>query len=444
VLLDELQRKIEARTARLAVIGLGYVGFPVACEFASAGFDTLGVELQPGRVEIINAGRSPIQGMEPGLNELAAKVIVTGKLHATHEYNLLADREVILICVETPVDEKHRPNYEALQSALMGLGPYLHQGALVIVESTTSPGTLRDIILPLVEGCSGKILNQGFFLGNCPERVMPGKLLANIRNVSRVAGGMTPQTADTIRRLYNCIVHSQIDITDCTTAELVKTVENAYRDVQIAFANEVAMICEKVGGDVWKVRDLVNKSPGRMMHLPGAGVGGHCIPKDPWLLAHSVQDTPVPIRIIPAAREVNDGMPGHVAGLIQFALDRHAIDIAGSRILVLGFAYLENSDDSRNSPSDALVKLLASSGAELVIHDPYIHRFDGSLLDKAKGCDLAVAMVMHRQYQEMELNSLRGVMRNPILVDGRAVFQRELAEQAGFSYFGVGIPIPGV
>jgi UDP-N-acetyl-D-mannosaminuronic acid dehydrogenase len=222
----------------------------------------------------------------------------------------------------------------------------------------------------------------------------------------------------------------------------VKTVENAYRDVQIAFANEVAMICEKVGGDVWKVRDLVNKSPGRMMLLPGAGVGGHCIPKDPWLLAYSVHKSPVPIRIIPAAREVNDSMPEHLAGLIQFALNRHKIDIGGARILVLGFAYLENSDDSRNSPSDTLVKHLCGFGAEVVIHDPYIHRFDGSLLDKARDCDLAVVMVMHRQYQELDLNSLRAVMRNHILVDGRAVFQRELAEQAGFYYLGIGIPIP--
>jgi UDP-N-acetyl-D-mannosaminuronic acid dehydrogenase len=376
------------------------------------------------------------------LNDLAAQVIATGKLQATHDYNLLADRDVILICVETPVDEKHHPNYKALRSALTGLGPFLQSGALVIIESTTAPGTMRDVVRPLIEDSGGKILNKGFYLGNCPERVMPGKLLANIRNVNRVAGGMTPETAETIRLLYNCIVHSQIDITDCTTAELVKTVENAYRDVQIAFANEVAMICEKVGGDVWEVRDLVNKSPGRMMLLPGAGVGGHCIPKDPWLLAYSVHKNPVPIRIIPAAREVNDSMPGHLAGLIQFALNQHKIDIAGARILVLGFAYLENSDDSRNSPSDTLVKHLCSLGAEVVIHDPYIHRFDGSLLDKARDCDLAVVMVMHRQYQEMDLNSLNAVMRNHILVDGRAVFQRELAEQAGFSYFGIGIPIP--
>jgi UDP-N-acetyl-D-mannosaminuronic acid dehydrogenase len=424
------------------VIGLGYVGFPVACEFARVGFDTLGVELQSGRIEIINAGRSPIQGMEPGLNELAAQVIATGKLHTTHDYNLLTDRDVILICVETPVDEKHHPNYKALRSSITGLGPYLQYGALIIVESTTAPGTIRDIVLPYVEECSGKTLNEGFYLGNCPERVMPGKLLANIRNVSRVAGGMTPDTAETIRLLYHFIVHSQIDITDCTIAELVKTVENAYRDVQIAFANEVAMICEKVGGDVWRVRELVNKSPGRMMLLPGAGVGGHCIPKDPWLLAYSVHRDPVPIRIIPAAREVNDNMPGHLAGLIQFGLNRHNIDIAGARILVLGFAYLENSDDSRNSPSEALVKHLCGLGAEVVIHDPYIRRFDGSLLDKARDCDLAVVMVMHKQYQEMDLKSLIEVMRNPILVDGRAVFGRERAEQAGFDYLGIGIPLP--
>ena len=440
--LDELRGKIEARSANLAVIGLGYVGFPVACEFARAGFSTLGIELKAERVKKINAGHSPIQGMEPGLDELAVEVVQNGRLRATGDYSSLIDRDILLICVETPVNKVHHPNYEALHSAILGLGPYLKNGALVIVESTMAPGSMRDFVLPLLIGCSGKDLNEGFYLGNCPERVMPGKLLTNIRHVSRVAGGMTPDTAETMRLLYNTIVQAQIDVADCVTAELVKTVENAYRDVQIAFANEVAMICESVGGDVWRVRELVNKSPGRLMLLPGVGVGGHCIPKDPWLLAYSVHEAPVPVRLIPAAREVNDGMPAYLASVIVEVLAHHRINISGARVLILGYAYLENSDDTRNSPSEALAGHLSALGAEVVIHDPYIQRYDGSPYVRARGCDLAVAAVKHREYQDLDLTELQGGMARSLLVDARAVFEREKAEQAGFYYWRIGNPLP--
>ena len=272
--LAELRKKLEQKEARLAVIGLGYVGLPVAAMLAEVGFDVLGVELRPERVEKINAGICPIEGKEPGLAELMAGVIRSGKLRATTDYTDLKDRDVILIDVETPVDEKNEPRYEALRAVLKSLGAVLKASALVIVESTIAPRTMMDMVLPLLEESSPKRTNVDFYLGNCPERVMPGKLLQNLRSLSRVVGGMTPETAETMVVMYRYIVQADLDPVDCITAELVKTAENAYRDVQIAFANEVAMICESVGADVWKVRELVNKSPYRQMHLPGAGVGG--------------------------------------------------------------------------------------------------------------------------------------------------------------------------
>ena len=228
---------------------------------------------------------------------------------------------------------------------------------------------------------------------------MPGKLLANLRYVSRVVGGMTPETAQTMVALYRHIVQADLDPSDCITAELVKTTENTYRDVQIAFANEVALICEAVGGDVWKVRELVNKTPYRQMHLPGAGVGGHCIPKDPWLLVHSVADKDVPLRLIPTARQINNSMPQHMVDLLQDAMCSQGMEIKGSKILVLGYAYLENSDDIRNSPSAVLVDLLREAGAEVVIHDPHIEGYQGDLYEKARGCNAVAIMVAHREYQ---------------------------------------------
>jgi UDP-N-acetyl-D-mannosaminuronic acid dehydrogenase len=437
VSLATLRKKIEKLEAKLAIIGLGYVGLPVACEFARVDFDVLGVDIQKERVAKINAGISPIEGNEPGLDELLASVIQK-KLRATSDHADLADRDVILIAVETPVDENHIPRYQALKAALRSLGPVLKEQALVIIESTIAPGTMHNVVLPLLEESSGKKLNQGFYLGNCPERVMPGKLLNNLRNVSRVVGGMTPETAETMVVLYRQTVQADLDPTDCITAELVKTVENAYRDVQIAFANEVAMICEAVGGDVWKVRQLVNKSPGRNMHFPGAGVGGHCIPKDPWLLVYGAQGKDFSLQVIPAARTVNDSMPLHMVELLKQGLAQAGKEISGSRVLVMGFAYLENSDDTRNSPSEILVDKLRELGAEAVIHDPYVPGYQGDLLAMAKGCDAAVVMVRHDEYIELNLVDLRFALSTPILIDGRHVFDKTQVSANKFLYRAIG------
>jgi UDP-N-acetyl-D-mannosaminuronic acid dehydrogenase len=435
---EELQKKIKQREAKLAVIGLGYVGLPVACMFAQTGFDVLGVELKSERVEKINSGVSPIEGDEPGLAELLSQVIGQKKLRATSNYADLKDRDVILIDVETPVDDRHIPRYQALQSSIKSLGPVLKSGALVIVESTIAPGTIDNIVRPLLEKTSKGQCNEKFFLGNCPERVMPGKLLSNLRTLSRVVGGSTPETAETMIALYKHIIQADLDPVDCVTAELVKTVENAYRDTQIAFANEVALICEAVGSDVWKVRELVNKSPSRQMHLPGAGVGGHCIPKDPWLLAYGVKGKDVPLRIIPASRMVNDSMPLHIADLVSQALESKGKQLSDSRILVMGYAYLEDSDDIRNSPSAVLVNYLQTVGAEVVIHDPYVPEHQGDLLSKAKNCHAVVVMVSHSQYRKTDLNLLKGKLIMPIMIDGRGVFDGNLLQRTGWIYRGIG------
>ncbi|MCW1968879.1 MAG: nucleotide sugar dehydrogenase, partial [Anaerolineae bacterium] len=283
----------------IGVVGLGYVGLPVACEFARVGFRVIGVDLKADRVAQINAGISPIEGNEPGLAELLAEVVASGKLHATTDYAKLSEAKIITVNVETPVDDNHVPQYHALRAATRSLSQVIQPETLIIIESTVAPGTTLNVVKPILEESGKWQVASGrwqvadtqakIYLGMCPERVMPGLLLQNLRNLSRACGGCTPEIAQAMVALYRHIIPSaDLDATDILTAELVKTTENAYRDVQIAFANEVALICEAVGGDVWKVRQLVNKSPGRNMLLAGAGVGGHCIPKDPWLLAAGV------------------------------------------------------------------------------------------------------------------------------------------------------------
>lgn len=434
MILSVLHEKINDRSAKLAVIGLGYVGLPVAALFGQKGFSVTGVDIKQSRIDLINEGISPIVGKEPGLSELIASVVEEGKLTATTDYQTLKDADIIMIDVETPVNQDHIPEYHALRSAAKSLSAVLKKGALVIVESTVMPGTLEKIVLPIIEQETGYVCNKDFFLGNCPERVMPGKLLHNLKRMSRVAGGGNAETAQVMVSLYRIIVEADVDPTDWITAEIVKTAENTYRDVQIAFANEVALICEALGADVWKVRELVRKSPGREMLLPGAGVGGHCIPKDPWLLASSVRDLDVPVRLIPAAREINTYMPMHVFNLVKNQLK----DLKSKKVLILGFAYLQDSDDDRNSPSRVLADELKEVGAIPIIHDPFIKDFQGAVLEKASGCDLAVLMTAHGEYQQLDLAGMAAAMHNPILIDGRNVIAPQAAQQTGLTLVRLG------
>jgi UDP-N-acetyl-D-mannosaminuronic acid dehydrogenase len=297
---------------------------------------------------------------------------------------------------------------------------------------------MHDVVVPLLEQSSGKKVNKDIYLGNCPERVMPGRLLKNLSTLSRVCGGMTSETAETMITLYRHIVNADLDPTDCITAEMVKTVENSYRDVQIAFANEVALICDAIGADVWKVRELVNKSPYRQMHLPGAGVGGHCIPKDPWLMVYGVRDEGVPLRIVPAARAVNDYMPHYLVDLVQKGFSTTGRSFKDAKVLVMGYTYLEDTDDVRNSPSIALVKHLQELGTEVVIHDPYVAEYKCDLSTLAINADAIVLMVAHSSYKTIKLSEISAVMRTPLLIDGRSVYTQAQAEEAGFKYIGLG------
>lgn len=436
--LQTLHQLISLKQAKVGVVGLGYVGLPVACMLAEAGFRVTGLDIKQERIDMINAGISPIEGKEPGLAELLERVVQNGKLNATTDFNTLSDADIILIDVETPIDENNIPQYRALKAACRSLASVIRDGVLVIVESTIAPGTMDRVVRPLLEEVSGKKSGRDFFLGACPERVMPGKLLANLQFMSRVCGGDTPEVAEVMVNFYRHIVQADLDQADLITAELTKTAENAYRDVNIAFANELAKICQSVGADFLKVRTLVNKSPGRNVLMAGAGVGGHCIPKDPWLLVYGAEGK-VDLRLIPAARHVNDSMPAHLISILENAFAALGKPLEGSKIAVLGYAYLEESDDIRNSPSETLVNLLEAMGIEVVVQDPYVHGYQQSVLDSLEGCDAAIVMVAHQAYREFDLNDAKVRLRTPILIDGRRVIEPQKAVDVGLHYFGLGL-----
>jgi UDP-N-acetyl-D-mannosaminuronic acid dehydrogenase len=411
------------------------------------------------KIECLNAGRSPFEGDEPGLAELIHRVVVEKRsLHVTDDVLMCREADTILIDVQTPVDEEHVPHYESLREVSRQVGQYLQPGTLVIIESTVAPGTTQHVVQPVLERESGLKAGSDFYLAFSYERVMPGKLLEYITDFPRVVGGVDEESIRRAVELYRHIVKQEISPTDVLTAEMAKVVENAYRDVNIAFANEVALACERMGVDVFEVRGLINARPDRHMHLPGAGVGGHCLPKDSWLLKYGVEtyggraEDPGELRLIPLAREINDGMPGHMVALIEETLRDAGRELGGSKIVLLGVAYLENADDTRNTPAAALAKLLLARGAEVVAHDPYVREADwhrelgdgaevpltGNLWSALDGADCAALVTQHREYKALDVGQMKTVMRTPVLVDGRNVWNTAACQKAGFTYRGVG------
>jgi UDP-N-acetyl-D-mannosaminuronic acid dehydrogenase len=299
---------------------------------------------------------------------------------------------------------------------------------------------MRDKILPALERKSGLKGGRSIFLAHCPERVMSGKLLRNLRTLDRVLGGFDKKSTEIALKWYEPIMKGKIHTTDMTSAEVVKTAENAYRDVQIAFANEVGLICETLGLDAFEIRRLVNSCPGRDMHIPGAGVGGHCLPKDPWLLAYGGRKAKP--RLIPIARQVNDSMPVHVAELAERAIAEAGLKKGkGTCIALFGLAFLENSGDTRNSPSRVVLDRLKERYT-LIGHDPYVKEFGGiKVLSNIEAtlelADCAVFMTRHGAYMELSLEDIARLMKHKIIIDGRNIFDGQKAKKLGIIYKGV-------
>lgn len=435
---------VSTRSAVVGVVGLGHVGLATACAFASAGFRVIGVDRKPERVASVGAGRFPLSGSEPELPRLLADVVASLRLTSTTDARALAACDVILIDVETPVEADHAPRFEALSAACRDAGAVMKDGALVVVESTVAPGTTARVVAPLLAEASGKTLGHGFLLGHAPQRVMPGKLLENLRTLPRLCGADAEETRRLMTALYGHVVRAEVHACDAITAEIVKTAENTQRDVLIAFANELAVLCEAVGADFARVRELAFAAEGARMLHAGAGVGGHCIPKDPWLLLHGAalarraETAPRPPSVVAAARAVNERMPAHVVDLLAGALAEAGRALAGARILVLGRAYLPESGDIRNSPSDALRNVLRDRGVDVVVHDPWLPELDGDLYERAAGAHGVVLMVAHEAYRELDLRKLARSLAAPVLVDGRRVVEPAAAAAAGLVFRAVG------
>lgn len=455
---------MKRKHSKIAVIGMGYVGIPAAVLLSDAGYDVTGIQRRSKRsgwkIDSLNQGHCPIGGKEPELPEMLKRVVSEGTFRVTDDYSAVKNVDLILIDVQTAVDGNHVPQYDSLREACHDFGKFLSPGQTVIVESTVGPGTTGNIVKPILEEESGLKagLPDGFGLCFSSERVMVGRLIHNIREYPKIIGGVDDLSARTAMEMYSSIVRGGIYRTDIMTAEAAKTIENAYRDVQIAFANEVALLCESLGIDVYQVREFVNglpndpsaphANPVRNMHFPGAGVGGHCLPKDTWLLLHGYTQfasstIEYPSSILRDARRLNDWMPIHMVDLLESALKEVGKELRGATIGVLGYSFLENSDDPRNTPTTSLLEELAKRGAAYRVHDPFVrNNMDYDILpdmDMAlKGCDAAVVMTAHDQYRTIEPSKLKGLLRSPVIVDGRNIFEAGKFLAEGMVLRGVG------
>ena len=449
-------------TSKIVVIGMGYVGIPAAALFADVeGFTVVGIQRKSKRsgwkIDWLNQGKNPIGGDEPGLSELIEKVVKKGTFRVTDDFSECKDADVILIDVQTPTDENGIPRYESLKEVSSQVGKYLKKGVLVSIESTVAPGTISNIVKPILEKESEMVAGRDFSLIFSYERVMVGRLIKNIVHLPRIVGGIDKKSTDMGVELYKKIVEERVIPTDVLTAEVAKVVENTYRDVNIAFANEIALICESLGIDAFKVRELVNtlpndpsnpsSNPHRNMHFPGAGVGGHCLPKDPWLLKYGL-DTygkfKFDPKLITDSRKLNQYMPIHTAELVENGLNEAGRDIKDSKIVILGVAFLENSDDTRNTPSKLLYEILQKKGAKPILHDPYVRDFElpfaKDFNEIFKDADAIVLVTKHKDYLNLDLKSIKNQMRTPVFVDGRNVYQKDICEKQGFIFKGVGKP----
>jgi UDP-N-acetyl-D-glucosamine dehydrogenase len=402
---------------RVGVVGLGYVGLPLAVAFAEAGIGIVAVDVDPDRVAAVEAGRSYIEDVSS--EDLAA---ARERIAPTTDDSELADVDAILICVPTPLTENREPDLSALESVGERLSGVIRRGQLVVLESTTYPGTTRERLIPLLEA-SGLVAGQDFHVAFSPERVDPGRTDYTLRNTPKIVGGLTPECGDRAAAVYEHVCDEIVRVPTPEIAELAKLLENIFRSVNIALVNEIAMLCHRMDIDVWSVIDAAATKPyGFMRFDPGPGMGGHCLPVDPFYLAWRARQFDTSTRFIELAGEINQDMPYHCVSRIERVLNEHGKPVKGSRVVLLGVAYKGGVGDTRESPALKIAALLHALGAEVAYHDPHVPELAAhglasepfpSLLE---GADAAVIVTVH---DGVDLSGLHELA--PAVIDLRGV-----------------------
>ena len=440
----ELIEKIKSKSARIAVIGLGYVGLPTAVNFAENGFSVIGITRTQGKVDVINAGGCYLTDLH--IDERVRRLVGLRKLTATTDTAAATrDSDVIIITVPTPITSDKRPDLSFIVSAGQAVAQGLSRNKLVVLESTVYPGVVDEVLKPILEK-SGLKAGIDFGLAYCPERYNPGDADHSIRDVVRIVGGITPEWAEATAQLYVSNAKDVVTVKDIKTAEAAKVIENIQRDHNIALMNELALIFERLHIDIMDVIKAASTKWNFIVYYPGAGVGGHCLPVDPYYLVHKAQELGYHSQVITAGRAINDYMPQHVFQLVADALNEQERSVNGSKIAVLGLSYKENVGDPRESPSEVVVGELKKRGARVHLVDPYVDERtlralaipEATAYEALAAADALVLMTAHRDFVGLDLRKIKGLMRTPIIVDGRRFFDPETAAKLGFTYKGVG------
>ena len=433
-LATELRRRIDTREVRAGVIGLGYVGLPLAVEFACAGYNVVGLDIDRAKVDAINCGGSYIPDVP---EQRVAELTAAGRLQATSEFWTIRELDTINICMPTPLRKTKDPDVSYMVAAVEEVAKYLHPGMLNILESTTYPGTTEELVRPILEA-TGLKAGRDFFLAFSPERVDPGNPHFTTANVPKVVGGTTPMCASLAEALYSNAIERVVKVGSTQAAEMVKLLENTFRAVNIGLVNEIAMMSDALGIDVWEVVDAAATKPfGFMPFYPGPGLGGHCIPIDPFYLSWKAKQNGFDARFIELAGQINGHMPEYVAGRVTEALNANRKAVNGSRLLVLGVAYKRDIDDVRESPALDVMKLLHDKGAEVAYSDPHVpflaastwhgpHALQSVAIDPAtlSGFDAVVITTDHTSF-DYQLLADRGVT----VVDTRNALRRAAVEK---------------
>ena len=400
-----LIEKLRTRTAKVAVVGMGYVGLPLAVVFAEAGFQVTGIDLDSRKVETLNRQESYILDVPTAQ---VADLVKKGLLKATTDYSVIREMDAVSICVPTPLRQTGDPDLSFIINAVEGLAPYLHPGMVIVLESSTYPGTTRELVLPTLTDKARLEVGREVFLAFSPERVDPGRTDWTTYNTPKVVGGITPACSEVAAAWYQQALKTVIPVTSTEVAEMAKLLENTFRMINIGLVNELAIICDRLGVDVWEVVDAAATKPfGFMKFTPGPGLGGHCIPIDPLYLSWKMKSLNYTARFIELASEINTNMPRFVLGKVQDALNDHHKALRGSRVLVLGAAYKPDIDDLRESPALDVIHLLLDKGAQVDYNDPYIPEIHYDELDMVsvpdvmaavRSADCVVIITNHKKY----------------------------------------------
>ena len=448
---SDLKEKIRTKSAVISVVGLGYVGLPTGVLFAKKGFRVLGCEVKDSVVEMVNSGRCPLSGLN--IDDDLKEVVDSGSFRATSDTKgAVRESDIVLIAVPTPTKDGFEPDLVYVQSAGEAIAQGLKGGHLIILESTVYPGVTEEILKPILEK-SGMVTGRDFGLAYCPERFNPGDSRHTIDRVTRVLGAVSEEWAAVAEDLYSQItkVHR---VPNIRTAEMAKIIENTQRDLNIALMNEVAIICERLGLDVMDVIAAAATKWNFNVYYPGSGVGGHCLPKDPWYLIKAAEKRGYHAQLIAAGRRVNDGMPHHLLGLLTKGMNDVGKALKGSTVVLLGLSYKENIGDIRNSPALALVREIRKMGGKVRSVDPFVDeksakeefgvdshslQLDGVFDD----ADAVILLTAHSMFLNMNLPSVAASMASkPLFVDGRRSYPPKVVTDAGFSYIGVGLGRP--